>query len=210
MIKFHLFVYAFTLMAFGFKSDKSLNINISKIQDFCEGCEAIYEYGNKQLTTIDTLPKFNESNPKIKLTGKVFHKDGKTPAKDVILYIYQTNITGVYETKGDEKGWAKRHGYIRGWIKTNKNGDYTFYTFRPAAYPNNKEPEHVHLTVKEPNKKEYFLDDFLFDNDPLLTTLERQKLKNRGGSGIIKLKFKNNIYVGKRNIVLGKNIPNYE
>lgn len=190
--------------------EKQQTQNIIAPQDFCEGCEAIYEYGDKLLSEIDTLPKFNKSNLKIKLTGKVFHADGRTPAKNIILYIYQTNEKGIYETKGNEKGWARRHGYIRGWIKTNKKGEYTFYTFRPAAYPNNRAPEHIHLTVKEPNKKEYYLDDFLFDNDPLLTTLERQKLKNRGGAGILKLQFQDGIYIGKRNIVLGKNIPNYE
>ena len=184
--------------------------NIIDLQDFCEGCEAIYEYGKKQLTEIDTLPKFNESKFKIKLTGTVFRADGKTLASGVILYIYQTNEKGIYETLGNEKGWAKRHGYIRGWIKTNEKGEYTFYTFRPAAYSNRRAPEHIHLTVKEPNRKEYYLDDFLFDDDPLLTINERKRFTNRGGSGILKLQFQNGIQVGKRDIILGKNIPNYE
>ena len=190
------------------KKQQSQNIIIS--QDSCEGCEAIYEYGDKLLIEIDTLPKFKELKPKIKLTGTVYQQDGKTPAKDVILYIYQTNKEGIYETKGDEKGWAKRHGFIRGWIKTNRKGEYTFYTFRPAAYPNRRAPEHIHLTVKEPNRKEYYLDDFLFDDDPLLTSDERKRFTNRGGSGVLKLALDDNILVGKRDIILGKNIPNYE
>lgn len=188
---------------------KNITQNIVHTQDSCEGCEAIYEYGDKLLNEIDTLPKFNETEPKIKLTGTVYQLDGKTPAKDVVLYVYQTNRQGVYETKGDEKGWAKRHGYIRGWIKTNEKGEYTFYTFRPAAYPNRRAPEHIHLTVKEPNRTEYYLDDFLFDNDPLLTTNERNRFSERGGSGILKLEFLDGIYVGKRDIILGKNVPNY-
>ncbi len=191
-------------------NQKPLTQNVIVSQDSCEGCEAIYEYGDKFLSNVDTLPKFEETKPKIKLTGTVFKKDGKTPAKDVILYVYQTNRAGVYETKGDEKGWAKRHGYIRGWIKTNQNGKYTFYTFRPAAYPNRRAPEHIHLTVKEPNRKEYYLDDFLFDDDSLLTPNERSRFTERGGSGILKLELIDGIYVGKRDITLGKNVPNYE
>jgi protocatechuate 3,4-dioxygenase beta subunit len=176
----------------------------------CEGCEAIYEYADKELTPIDTLPKFQSNEPKLKITGIVFKKDGKTPAENVIIYIYHTNRKGIYETKGNETGWAKRHGFIRGWIKTGKDGKYTFYTFRPVAYPDGNEPEHVHITVKEPSKNEYYLDDFLFDDDMILTQNKRAKLNNRGGSGIMKPIKEDGILTIKRNIILGQNIPNYE
>jgi len=93
-----------------------------KVGGPCQGCEAIFEYGNKELSAVDTLPGFQENKPKLKLTGTVFEKDGKTPAENVILYIYHTNRKGIYEKRGDEKGWARRHGYIRGWAKTGKDG----------------------------------------------------------------------------------------
>lgn len=176
----------------------------------CEGCEAIFEYGNKNLTSIDTLPKFQNNEPKLKITGTVFKKDGKTPAENVIIYIYHTNRNGIYETKGNETGWARRHGFIRGWVKTGKDGKYTFYTFRPAAYPDGSEPEHIHTTVKEPDKNEYYLDDYLFDDDPILTPRTRDRLNNRGGSGIMKPIEENGMLTIERNIILGKNIPNYE
>jgi protocatechuate 3,4-dioxygenase beta subunit len=176
----------------------------------CEGCEAIFEYGNKKLTTTDTLPEFYNTEPKLKLTGTIFKKDGKTPAENIILYIYQTNRKGIYPTMGDEKGWAKRHGYIRGWIKTDHSGQYTFYTFRPASYPNSTIPEHIHATIKEPNKNEYFIDDFVFDDDQFLTQQQRNSLTNRGGSGISNPKLENNIFTVHRDIILGLNIPNYD
>ena len=79
----------------------------------CEGCEAIFEFGDKHLKNVDTLPLFNETSPKLKITGTVYQNDGKTPAEDVILYIYHTNREGIYQTRGDETGWARRHGFIR-------------------------------------------------------------------------------------------------
>lgn len=176
----------------------------------CEGCEAVFEYANKKLSAMDTLPDFEKSEPKLKLTGTVFEKDGKTPAENVILYIYQTDRNGIYATKGNEKGWAKRHGYIRGWIRTDKSGKYTFYTFRPASYPSGIEPEHIHITVKEPNKNEYYIDEFVFNDDPILTQKERNELENRGGSGIVRPTLENGILTVKRNIILGLNIPGYE
>lgn len=175
----------------------------------CEGCEAIFEYGNQKLNPVDTLPLFEETEPKLKITGTVYQKDGKTPAKDVILYIYHTNREGIYPKKGDEKGWARRHGFIRGWIKTDHTGKYTFYTFRPASYPDRSDPEHIHLTVKEPDMNEYYLDDFCFEDDPLFRT-ENKIFRNRGGSGVMKPLLKDGILHVQRDIILGHNIPNYE
>lgn len=134
----------------------------------------------------------------------------KIPAKNVILYIYHTNQNGVDETKVNEKGWAKRHGFIRGWIKTGKNGKYEFYTFRPSPYPNGHAPNHIHITVKEPDKNEYYIDDFMFKNDSLLTNQEKNRLRQRGGSGIINPEKQDEFLVIKRDIILGLNIPDYE
>lgn len=175
----------------------------------CEGCEAIYEWGDKNLSPVDTLPDFREEGPKLKITGTIYQKDGKTPAKDVILYIYHTDQKGVYPTRGHETGWAKRHGYLRGWIKTGADGKYAFYTLKPATYPDRSEPAHIHATVKEPGLNEYYLDDYLFENDPLL---ENAKLNEypRGGFGIVSLKRENTLLIAKRDIILGLNIPDYE
>lgn len=181
-----------------------------KVGGPCEGCEAIYEYGNKILNPVDTLPLFEETEPKLKISGTVYQQDGKTPAKDVILYIYHTNREGIYQTKGDEEGWAKRHGFIRGWIKTDSTGNYTFYTFRPGSYPDRSEPEHIHLTVKEPGRNEYYLDDFVFEDDPLLESGRRNAFSNRGGSGLMKPELKDGMLHIERDIVLGRNIPDYE
>ncbi len=176
----------------------------------CEGCEAVFEYGEKVLRESDTLPKFNTSEPRLIIEGTVFHRDGSTPAEGVILYIYHTNRKGIYETRGDEKGWARRHGYIRGWVQTDRDGKYTFFTFRPAAYPDGREPEHIHITVKEPNRNEYYIDEYVFEDDPLLTDMLKNQLENRGGSGVLRLKRKNGILMANRDIILGLNIPGYK
>ncbi len=112
----------------------------------CEGCEAIYESPITlgKLSWIDTLPDFNDNGPRLEISGTIYQRDGKTPAKDVVLYIYHTDQTGQYPTKGNATGWGKRHGYIRGWIKTNEKGQYKFYTLLPAAYPGRLDPAHIH------------------------------------------------------------------
>lgn len=182
---------------------------IKKVGGPCEGCEAIYEYGQKGLMPVDTLPLFHENVPKLKISGTVYQQDGKTPASDVIVYIYHTNRNGIYQTNGGEKGWARRHGIIRGWIKTRDDGKYTFYTFRPAGYPGRPDPEHIHFTAKEPDKNEYWIDDIWFNDDPRLTNKQRNQSQNRGGSGVVTPVPVGSSWEISRDIILGLNIPDY-
>lgn len=176
----------------------------------CEGCEAIFEYGNKSLSTTDTLPGFLGKGKRIKLAGTVYQQDGKTPAKDVILYIYHTNQEGIYVTRGDETGWGKRHGYIRGWTRTGKDGKFAFYTLQPGTYPNRRAPAHIHLTLLEPTGRYYWLEDYYFKGDSLLTSNETAPKSPRGGSiGVMNLQEEAGILVGYRDITLGKNVPGY-
>ncbi|MEO6541620.1 MAG: hypothetical protein ABIN74_11530 [Ferruginibacter sp.] len=94
----------------------------------CEGCEAVFEspVPFEKLSWTDTLPDFNEPGPKMMISGVIYHSDGKTPAKDVVLYIYHTDQKGEYTDKDNGKGWERRHGYIRGWMKTNEKGNTGF------------------------------------------------------------------------------------
>jgi protocatechuate 3,4-dioxygenase beta subunit len=177
----------------------------------CEGCEAIFEFGSRQLTWTDTLPDFSEAGEKLEISGTIYKQDGRTPAKDVILYIYHTDRSGQYPHKGNEEGWAERHGYLRGWIRTNADGKYKFHTLKPGAYPEGGNPAHVHATIKEPGVKEYWIDEFLFEGDVYLTDRVRSSLRNRGGNGIIKTKKdESGTLVMKRDIILGLNVPGYE
>jgi len=176
----------------------------------CEGCEAIFEYGNKILNNVDTLPDFNTSEIKIKVMGTIYQADGRTPASGIILYIYQTDQHGIYATKGGEIGWAKRHGYIRGWIKTGEDGKYTFYTLKPGSYPGRITPAHIHPTILEPNGQYYWLGAYHFTGDEFLTEKEISPYLPRGGSsGLLELQKEGNLLVGKRDFILGKNIANY-
>lgn len=170
----------------------------------------------KKISSVDSSAGWKLKGQKILLTGIVYQIDGRTPAADVLLYYYQTDTDGKYLHKEGEirsmppNELGQTHGYIRGWVQTDKEGKYSIYTVRPGAYPTNDEPAHVHITVKEPNDlDEYYLDDFVFDDDKILTSERRKRMENRGGSGVLRLVQEGDLQIGERNIVLGLNIPGY-
>lgn len=206
----------FTNFVCGQNDDKSGNDNkpgeesTITVGDGCEGCEAVYEspVPLEELSHIDTLPDFETAATKLEISGVIYGPDGTTPAPGIVMYVYHTDQNGYYTKKGSDNG---RHGYNRGWLKTNEKGEYKFYTLRPAPYPNATFPAHIHPTIKEPRKTEYWIDDYVFDDDKYVNESYRKNAGNRGGNGIVALvKNENGIYTAKRDIILGKNIPNYK
>lgn len=193
-----------------------LSCNGQTVGGAFENSEFTYYGIPKIISSSDTSSGWKQKGQKILLTGIVYQQDGKTPASNVLLYYYHTNTEGKYLHKPEEKRsmppneLGQTHGYIRGWVKTDTMGKYFIYTVRPGTYPTNDEPAHVHITVKEPNDiKEYYIDDFVFDDDKLLTSAKRKKMENRCGSGVLRMVQNGDLQIGERNLILGQNIPDY-
>lgn len=174
----------------------------------CDGCEAIHERPFDDLRGYTVIPPEGEPGEPLLLQGTVYEPDGEKPAPGVVLYAYHTDAQGVYPKRGDETGWARRQGYLRGWVKTDAEGRYQFQTIRPASYPGRSSAAHVHMVVKEPDHPEYWIDDVVFEDDPFVTPEYRQRAQNRGGSGIIGLtRGEGGTWQGTRDIVLERH-PN--
>jgi protocatechuate 3,4-dioxygenase beta subunit len=175
----------------------------------CEDCQMMFDGMPAKLSASSSLAPADEPGEKLIITGTIFKRDGKTPAQDVILYVYHTDAQGLYSPAPGQKD-ARRHGHLRGWIKTDASGKYSITTIRPASYPNGRAPQHIHPLIKEPGLSLYWIDEFLFDDDPYLTAEEKDHQQKRGGSGIIHLtKNSEGVWIGKRDIILGFNIPSY-
>ncbi len=176
----------------------------------CDGCELMYEGMPAFIDAIDTSAGWFGPGQQLLITGFVYQKDGITAAPGVIIYYWQTDYKGYYSPGPNLPNNAKRHGHIRGWVRTDIDGRYTICTSRPAPYPGEKIPAHIHLAIKEPGiANEYYIDDWVFDDDPLLTKEIRIKSENRGGSGVITVLELGQRLVAEHNIVLGLHIPGY-
>jgi len=194
--------------------NQNSNSKTNNVGGDCEEgyCELIYLGMPKEIHSVDSSAGWYEKGQKLMVTGTVFQIDGKTPAPNVIVYYHHTDNDGYYSPRNDKPENQTRHGHIRGWVKTDKNGKYTLYTIRPAPYPNEELPAHIHLIIKEPDiNKEYWIDDINFDDDKLLLPFLKKHSSevHRGGSGIVRVLLKDDLQIAEHNIVLGLNIPNY-
>ncbi len=180
-----------------------------RVGDACEDCELLFEGMPASLSSSTSLAPEKEPGEWILIQGVMYQPDGKTPAPGIVLYVYQTDATGRYQP-GASQVHARRHGHLRGWVKTDTQGRYEFKTIRPASYPNSNIPQHIHAIIREPGKSVYWIDDFFFDDDPFLNMAERSRQEQRGGNGILTLTPGKRLPTATRNISLGYHVPNYQ
>ena len=176
----------------------------------CDGCELMYVGMPKVISSEHTSNGWDEGKQKLILTGKVFQLDGRTPASDVVIYYWHTDDSGLYSSNDQTPKQAKEHGKLRGWVKSDKSGNYTIKTSRPDAYPNDNIPQHIHLSIKEPDIINEYYADLYFDDDPLYLKHKKKYGKlDRAGTEILRIVLDGNIQIAEHNIVLGLNIPDY-
>lgn len=169
----------------------------------CEGCEGATERDAAVMDWQTKISSASELGEAIVFEGVVYQTDGQTPASDVVLYAYHTNADGLYANGSNESVWSKRHGRLRGWVKTRANGRYRLSSIKPAPYPNETIPAHVHFTVLEPRRQPYWIDDIVFDGEFGVTPKYRKSMINKGGNGIVKLsKSSSGILSVTRDIIL--------
>jgi protocatechuate 3,4-dioxygenase, beta subunit len=156
------------------------------------------------VSRVMTIASKMEPGSPLVISGIVYKADGKTPYPNLFIYAYHTDQTGKYTKNGTESGIQKWHGRLHGWCKTDSNGHYEIHTIRPAPYPDNSMPAHIHAAIKTNNGKAFYISDFVFKDDPLVNEKYLSSIKNLlGETGVVELKKSaNNTWVGTRNITL--------
>lgn len=153
----------------------------------CDGCQAVRERSPASLPSRLRLAPRGEPGTPMLLTGRAFTPDGR-PAANVVVYAHHTDARGLYSRGSNETEWSKRHGLLRGWVRTDAQGQYAFETIKPAPYPNRDMPAHVHLFIGEAGHRPYYIDDVVFDGEFGVTPTYRTRQEFRGGSGIVRLR----------------------
>ncbi|MBL8524969.1 MAG: hypothetical protein JNN20_14860 [Betaproteobacteria bacterium] len=177
----------------------------------CEGCEAVFQGRPAALAPRASLVTAGEPGEKLVVQGAVRDVAGKA-VPGIIVYAYQTNAAGIYPPNDRAGGAAaRRHGMLRGFALTDKDGSYRFDTVRPASYPNTDIPQHIHMHIVEPGRCTYYIDDVLFEDDPKLTPQKRRiEVHGRGGNGVVQpQRAADRTWQVTRDIVLGRGIADY-
>jgi protocatechuate 3,4-dioxygenase beta subunit len=169
----------------------------------CEGCEAALERDPQKLSSRAEIAAASEPGEPLVLRGRVYQTDGRTPAAGVVVYAYHTNASGRYAGGSGESEWSRRHGRLRAWVRTDGEGRYEFRTIKPAPYPEHTEPAHIHLTVREPQRRPYWIDAVVFAGEYRVDEKYRRAAENRGGSGIVQLtRDADGTWIANRDIIL--------
>ena len=174
----------------------------------CEGCEAVFMGRPAKLAAAARIAPPDESGDRLVIEGTVVDA-AKRPVAGVIVYAYHTDASGVYPKS--PPGTKHRHGRLRGFALTGRDGGYRFDTIRPVGYPKTDIPQHVHMHVVERGRCHYFIDDIVFTDDPRLTAEQRPKYAHgRGGLGIATpTRDKAGTWRVRRDISLGAGISDY-
>ena len=115
---------------------------------------------------------------RIKVSGKITDEYG-TPLPNVLIEIWQANAAGRYIHKAEIHDAPLDPNFLGGGrLLSDKEGNYTFYTIKPGAYPwgnhhNAWRPNHIHFSILGHQIEHrlvtqmYFPGDPLFDFDPI-------------------------------------------
>lgn len=178
----------------------------------CEGCETVFVGLPDTLAAHARIAPADAPGEPLHIEGTVFDAQGQA-REGVIVYAYQTDAEGVYPPAIQfEDRWARRHGQLRAWARSDAQGRYGFQTIRPASYPGSRVPQHVHMHVIEPGCATYYIDDVQFTDDPLLqAALQRRAGRGSecGGSGIVTPELQQGVWRVQRDIHLGRDIRDY-
>lgn len=132
-------------------------------QEFLRAWESAQKKRPAAIGTIGTIAPPSEPGTPLTIRGRVLSQGGEV-VKNAIVFAWQTDASGAY----DRRGTPAHSWRLRGWVRTDAKGAFTFHTIRPAAYPNHREPAHVHFTVETVQGARYFANDLMFADDPLL------------------------------------------
>lgn len=119
----------------------------------------------------------DEPGERLIVSGKVFGPDGKTPLAGASVYVYHTDAKGLYTPDTNDN----RNSRLRGYMRTDAQGYYEYSTIKPAPYPSNRTPAHIHYVVNAAGHKERVF-EILFEGDPSIDDRTRADAAKEGSA----------------------------
>ncbi len=143
-------------------------------QTFARMWENAQKLKPARVTSIERIAPVGQAGIPFVMHGLVLDPAGK-PAPGVEVFAYQTDTKGIYAAPGAADPWP-----LKGWAVTDAQGRFEFRTIRPAAYPSNDVPGHIHLSFVTSCCGRQG-SEVMFEDDPLAT----KEFRARQASGIL-------------------------
>lgn len=121
---------------------------------------------------ITVAPK-NEPGERLMVIGKVTDAEGK-PIAGASVYVYHTDNRGYYSSEVNDDN---RNPRLRGYMRTDAQGRYEYDTIKPAHYPNNRIPAHIHYVVNADGYRERIF-EIVFTGDEFINDRIRTDAAN--------------------------------
>jgi protocatechuate 3,4-dioxygenase beta subunit len=141
-----------------------------------------------------------EPGQRIQILGTIYKPDRRTPASGITLFVFHTDASGRYNR--EVSGYAgENNPRLRGWMTTGADGRYQFDSVKPGQYSG---PAHIHAHLYGQGRPEWFIREYLFADDPLISSQERAALAAYGRfSPIVTLEPRaDGVLRGERDILL--------
>jgi protocatechuate 3,4-dioxygenase beta subunit len=130
------------------------------------------------LSSTARIAPADEPGDPLVIAGQVFDATGIHPVPDIVVYAYHTDIKGLYTPSG-----AARPPRLRGWARTDAEGRYEFRTIRPAPYPGNGPPAHVHFYLSGAGRARQEAEELVFVGDPKISSEMAERSRRAGRFG---------------------------
>jgi protocatechuate 3,4-dioxygenase, beta subunit len=119
----------------------------------------------------------SEPGKRIRITGVIVDHNQR-PMMNILFYFYHTMHDGLYAVNKKEPGKAfqgqQSVAKLFGYIRTDGDGKFEINTIKPAGYPGEKFPSHVHIEIYDSTGKIRLGTEFQFADDPRLDKATRE------------------------------------
>jgi protocatechuate 3,4-dioxygenase beta subunit len=150
------------------------------------------------IASFGRIASAEEPGEALDISGTIYLAN-RSPAPGVVVFAYHTDARGHYNQPNSP--FKPR---LYGWVKSDSQGRYGFRTIKPAPYPELSTPAHIHVSLFSKDIPEYWVDDYWFSGDELITPKQRALLTGRGGGGetLALTRDQDGVLHGKRDFVL--------
>ena len=149
--------------------------------EFIRALERAQQSRPAALTSAARIAPESEPGVPLVIHGRAFAADRTMPLAGAVVFAYHTDRDGLYDRPGVAHSWR-----LKGWAKTDAQGNFEFRTIRPGAYPNSRIAQHVHFTIFTASGERYHAGELNFMDDEFVSAGERAASAREGTFGHVR------------------------